>query len=137
MSRDMLSENGGVDDALVALSEQPGARCSPDLCLIDVTSGTRHWRVAATRSSYLVPWKEMVALCRSVDIVVSDRRLPPGCAPRWLKLDREMLARTGGIAISFADGRVRAVSDGAGKHPWVDPVTAMPSVAPQNRPRGN
>lgn len=131
-TRAMLSENGGVDDALVALAEQPGARCSPDLCLIDVRAGDRQWRVAATRSAHLVPWRAMISLCRSADIVVSDRRLPPGCAPRWLKLDRETLARTGGVAIGFANGDVRTVRTG-GQHPWHDPPTVMPPRRPQER----
>jgi competence protein ComEC len=136
--REMLGENGGVDDALVALAEQPGAQCSPDLCLIDVVSGARRWRVTATRSSYLVSWTAMIKLCRSSDIVVSDRRLPPECTPRWLKLDREALAKSGGVAISFADGRVRAVNDGAGHHPWVDPPRVMPPPArPTIKRRGN
>jgi competence protein ComEC len=125
-TRDMLSENSGDDDGLDALDEQPGARCSLDLCLIDVKAGARRWRVAATRSSYVVPWEQMAALCRSSDIVVSDRRLPRGCAPRWMKLDRETLARTGGVAVSFSNGRVVTVSGPAGRHPWVDPATVMP-----------
>jgi len=124
-TRDMLGENAG-DDELELLAEQDNARCSADLCLIDVAAGTRRWRVAATRSGYLVPWEQMMALCRSADIVVSDRRLPQGCTPRWMKLDRETLAKTGGIAISFSDGRVRSVAGAAGRHPWVDPLTVMP-----------
>ncbi|MES2444584.1 MAG: ComEC/Rec2 family competence protein [Pseudomonadota bacterium] len=130
-TRDMLSENGGDDDGLVALAEQEGARCSPDLCLIDVTAGARRWRVAATRSSYTVPWEAMTAMCRSADIVVSDRRLPRGCTPRWLKLDRAGLAKTGGVAITFASGRVTSVAGAAGRHPWVDPARVMP---PPDRP---
>ena len=125
-TRDMLSENGGDEDGLVALAEQPGARCSLDLCLIQVKSGARRWRVAATRSSYVVPWEAMTALCRSADIVVSDRRLPQGCTPRWMKLDREALGRTGGVAVTFSNGRVVTVNGPAGHHPWVDPVTVMP-----------
>jgi len=138
-TRDMLSENGGDDDGLVALAEQAGARCSPDLCLIDVRSGSgagaRRWRVAATRSSYMVDWEEMAALCRSSDIVVSDRRLPKGCTPRWLKLDRETLAKTGGVAITFASGRVTTVGGMAGRHPWVDPPRVMPPPV-RNYPKG-
>ncbi|MCW3847641.1 ComEC family competence protein [Sphingomonas sp. LB-2] len=124
-TRDMLGENSG-DDELALLAEQEGARCSADLCLIDVVSGTRRWRVAATRSNYLVPWPQMVALCRSADIVVSDRRLPAGCTPRWLKLDREALAKSGGVAITFSDARVRSVAATGGHHPWVDPPGVMP-----------
>lgn len=128
-TRDMLGENSGDEDPAL-LSEAEGARCSADLCMIDVVSGARRWRVAATRSGYLVPWVEMTALCRSSDIVVSDRRLPAACTPRWMRLDRETLARTGGVAINFADARVRSVAGAAGRHPWVDPPTVMPPRMP-------
>jgi competence protein ComEC len=57
--------------------------------------------------------------------VVSERQLPPGCAPRWLKLDRETLARTGGVAVTFAGERVVTVRKG-GHHPWIDPPTVQP-----------
>lgn len=125
-TRSMLGENSGAEDDLAALSEVPGARCSPDLCMIEHRSGARRWRVAATRSSYLVPWADMMKLCASSDIVVSERRLPPGCAPRWLKLDREGLAKTGGIAITFATGRVATVRRGS-SHPWIDPLRVQPA----------
>jgi competence protein ComEC len=107
----------------------------PDLCLIEVRSGARRWRVLATRSGYLVPWREMIASCRSADVVVSDRRLPPGCVPRWLRLDRDTLAKTGGVAISFADARIRTVRSG-GSHPWLDPLTVQPPFrnAPEQSP---
>lgn len=125
-TRSMLGENSGAEeDALTLLSEVPGARCSPDLCLVEVLSGARRWRVLATRSGYLVPWREMVASCRAADVVVSDRRLPPGCTPRWLRLDRDMLAKTGGVAINFANARVRTVRSGE-SHPWLDPLTVQP-----------
>lgn len=123
--RSMLSENSGADDALADLASIPQARCSPDLCLVETEAGGRKWRIAATRSAYLVAWREMVALCKSADIVVSERRLPPGCTPRWLKLDRPMLARTGGVAISLATGRVITVRSG-GEHPWRHPTTVQP-----------
>ncbi|UZK67117.1 ComEC/Rec2 family competence protein [Sphingomonas sp. M1-B02] len=133
-TRSMLSENSGAEDQLAELAEQPDARCSRDLCLVEVRSGARRWRVAATRSAYLVPWAEMIALCRLVDVVVSERRLPPGCTPRWLKLDRETLARTGGVAIAFASGEVRTVRSG-GSHPWVDPLTVQPPFQPRTGER--
>ncbi len=125
--RAMMSENGGVDAELPPLSEQDGVKCSPDLCMIDVERGGRRWRIAATRSGYLVPWREMMAVCRSVDIVVADRRLPPGCAPKWLKLDRAMLAQTGGVAITLsATPEVRTVRRAGAAHPWIDPPRVMP-----------
>ena len=126
--RDMMAENGGVDAELPALADQRDARCSPDLCLIDVEREGRRWRIAATRSGYLVPWREMIAVCRSVDIVVSDRRLPPGCTPKWLKLDRALLAKTGGVAITLGERpSVRTVRQAGARHPWIEAERKMPA----------
>jgi len=50
---------------------------------------------------------------------VSDRRLPRGCSPRWLKLDRATLERSGGVAIYLGDEpRVVTVAERVGEHPW-------------------
>ena len=127
-TRSMLGENSGAEEELALLSEAPDARCSPDLCLVEVRSGMRRWRVLATRSGYMVPWAEMIASCKAADVVVSDRRLPAGCVPRWLKLDRDTLAKTGGVAITFADARIRTVR-GGGSHPWLNPLTVQPPFA--------
>lgn len=125
-TRAVLAENGGVDsDALVALAERPKARCSSDLCVAETLHGGRRWRIAATRSGYPVAWRELVAVCADSDIVVSDRRLPRGCQPRWLRLDRGSLSRTGGVAVRFVDGEVRTVQ-GTSHHPWLDPPTVQP-----------
>lgn len=124
-TRSMLGENGGEDDELAALDDAPDARCSPDLCVVEHRAGARRWRVTATRSNYLVPWREMMRLCAWSDVIVSERRLPPDCAPRWLKLDRPGLARTGGVAIAFASGRLTTVRRGS-SHPWIDPPTVQP-----------
>jgi competence protein ComEC len=125
-TRAVLAENGGVDsDALVALAERPKARCSSDLCVAETLRRGRRWRIAATRSGYPVAWRELVAVCADSDIVVSDRRLPRGCQPRWLRLDRGSLSRTGGVAVRFVDGEVRTVQ-GTSHHPWLDPPTVQP-----------
>ncbi len=57
--------------------------------------------------------------CALADIVVSDRRLPPWCRPRWFKADRVLLAQTGGIAVTLASRRVETVAESEGAHPWV------------------
>ena len=132
-TRDMLAETGGSDAEPVALADQPGARCSLDLCMIEHRAGGRVWRVAATRSGYALPWAEFTALCRSVDVMISDRRLPAACTPRWLKLDRPALAKTGGVAIAFAGGRVTMVR-GASRHPWIDPPRVQPFHVPDAIP---
>lgn len=120
-ARTMLAENAGLDGEPLLLSEQSEARCSADLCLIDRAVAGRRWRIVATRSPYHLPIGDFLAQCRGADIVISDRRLPRRCAPRWLRLDRATLARTGGIAISLATGTWRAVRRPGDGHPWVAP----------------
>lgn len=133
-TRQVLGENGGVEaDALAALGDRPDARCSPDLCVAEIGGGSRHWRIAATRSAYPLAWGALVAVCADSDIVVSERRLPRACHPRWLRLDRPNLARTGGVAITLKSGVVRTVR-GAARHPWLDPPTVQP---PFRRPEGD
>ena len=117
-TRSMLAESGGVDGELPLLEEQAAARCSRDLCVAELEGGGRRWRVLATRSAYPVPAGELIAACRAADIVVSERWLPRGCVPRWLKLDRSAVARTGGVAITFAGGRVQTVQKVGDRHPW-------------------
>ena len=127
---DMLAENGGIDGLPILLSEQPEARCSRDLCLMTRTAGGRQWRVLATRSAYLVPVAELIAACAQADIVVSERSLPRRCSPRWLRLDRATLAKTGGVAITLGTASVRTVRHAGDTHPWI----TLPMDLPE-RPR--
>jgi competence protein ComEC len=117
--RDTLAENGGLDGAPALLSDSPDARCNRDLCVATVRRGAREWRVLATRSAYLMPAGALIAWCARADVVVSERRLPRRCRARWLTLDRAMLARTGGVAVTFAGGRVATVRRAGDAHPWM------------------
>ncbi len=117
-TRDMLAENGGVDGEPLALTDEADARCSRDLCLVALERGSRRWRVLATRSAYPVPWADLIAACGRADIVVSDRALPARCQPRWLKLDRRSLARSGGVTATLATGQVTTVREPGDRHPW-------------------
>lgn len=47
--------------------------------------------------------------CAAADIVVSDRWLPRECSARWLTIDRDSLAASGGLAI-YLDGKPKAVA---------------------------
>ena len=114
----MLAASGGADGELPLLEDQRDARCSDDFCLADLHGGGRRWRIAATRSSYPLDRPDLMTQCAAADIVVSDRRLPTSCRPRWLKLDPAMLARTGGVAISLAGRRVETVRVAGDQHPW-------------------
>ncbi|QXQ07198.1 ComEC/Rec2 family competence protein [Sphingosinicellaceae bacterium] len=117
--RDMWSDATAATTADVALSELPGARCSIDACVADLDAGGRRWRLLATLSRDVVPREAMAPACGGADIVVSMRRLPAWCAPRWLKLDREALGETGAVAIWLDPPRVATVAARLGDHPWL------------------
>lgn len=119
--RDMLAETGGSAVPPLALSDRGDARCTADLCLAELVRDGRRWRVLMTRSQYLVPAGELITACRGADIVVSERTLPRGCRPRWLRLDRPTLQRTGGVAVTLKAARVATVRRPGDRHPWVVP----------------
>jgi competence protein ComEC len=117
--RSVFAESSGFDGDPLVLEEAPFAACSHDSCVADVRSDGRSWRVLATRSSAWIEWRDLVKACAGADIVVSDRWLPRGCNPKWLKLDRHSLEQTGGVAIYLgANPRVVTVADRVGEHPW-------------------
>jgi competence protein ComEC len=136
--RGILGEAAGIDGELGAIDDAGDARCSRDACTATLTTGGRRWRVAATRSFDLIPVAAMIRLCRTSDIVISDRRLPRGCNPRWLRLDRPMLAKTGGVSIDLDGPRVTRVSR-PGDQPWLNPVrvatTRLPRPTRSGTPR--
>jgi competence protein ComEC len=116
--RDALGGAAGFEGEAGALDGAPNARCGADLCAVDVESEGRTWRLLATRSTYLVDIAEMNRACAAADIVVSDRRLPRSCRPRWLKADRPFLEASGGLAIRLDGPSVDSVAAYAGRHPW-------------------
>lgn len=97
--RGLLSESAGFDGDAPELERVRGARCSPDTCVVEFRRGGRRWTLLATRSAQTLEWSDLTAACAASDIVISERRLPRGCRPNWLKLDRPALARSGGLAI--------------------------------------
>jgi competence protein ComEC len=117
--RTLLAENSGFDGDPAELQSAASANCSRDSCIADLERAGRRWRILATRSSTFFPWADLVRSCGEADIVVADRRLPPACAPRWLKLDRVQLEHTGGVAIYLGRSpRVDTVAGRVGQHPW-------------------
>ena len=133
--RSVLSERAGVMGDLDDLDDLPEAACSTDLCRVAMSRGDRVWTVLATRSGYTVERAAMAAQCARADIVVSDRRLPGWCRPRWFKADRALLSKTGGLAITFADTRVETVAESEGAHPWV--MRTADARKKFRRPSGN
>ena len=116
--RDMLGENAGTEQEASAISEARNARCSADICMVQLNRGGRIWTIGATRSGYYVPSLELAAFCRRTDIMISDRWLPASCRPRWLKIDRQSLKQTGGLSIDLAAEKVRTVAAQTGHLPW-------------------
>lgn len=112
--RDMMTQSAGLGGEAGELEMLRTAECSADFCAAEL----RGWRLLASRSDRLVPVEGLRRACADADIVVSDRRLPRACRPRWLKADRAMLERTGGLAITL--GAVPTVSTVASgdRHPW-------------------
>lgn len=109
---------GAAPDSAVWLGATGTARCSADACVADAVRGSRRWRVLATTSRALIPRATMQPACAAADIVVSDRRLPRWCRPRWLLLDRAALATTGAVAIRLDDASVITARDAVGDRPW-------------------
>ena len=67
--------------------------------------------------------------------MVSDRRLPRGCTPRWLKLDRDSLGRWGGVTIRLGDPpRIETVAEQIGDHPWRERPPQYRRMIPDKRP---
>ena len=117
--RSLVAEASGFDGDPDDLGGGPDSACSADSCVAVLRKGAGQWRLLATRSSNRIDWATITAACADADIVVSDRRLPRGCTPRWLKLDAPALKRTGGLAIYLGPkSRVDTVADHLGSHPW-------------------
>jgi competence protein ComEC len=115
---DTLLEMAGMAGEVRAITTWPGARCTRDFCALDVERGGRVWRLLLARGMDPVPERDLAAACDLADIVVAPRRLPASCRPRWLKADRGMLERSGGLAIDLEKRVVKTVAQGEGEHGW-------------------
>lgn len=117
-ARSMLAEAAAIDEDAGALDDMPGARCNADGCAFALRRGERTWYVLALRSSYMIPAMELAAACRRSDIVISSRRLPWSCKPRWLKADAALLEKSGGMAFYLAEPRLTYVAADNAHLPW-------------------
>jgi competence protein ComEC len=117
--RSLLSESSGEEAEFLEVEELASAACSEDLCAVNLVRGGRIWRLLATRSNRYVDIPAFARACAEADIVVADRRLPRSCRPRWLRADRDFLARTGGLALRLGtSAEVETVASSVGRHPW-------------------
>lgn len=133
--RDTLTEAAGYEGTLTDLEALPQARCSRDLCMVDMNTPGGRRRLLATRSFDLVPIEALRRACGEADVVVSERRLPRICHPRWLKVDKATLAGTGGVALYWRGNVIRTVRTPGDRHPWQQrarpPAVARKSPASQ------
>ena len=123
-SRDTLNEMAGLDDEPVALATVPGVTCNADFCGVALVRGARVWHILLARGHDPAPIRDIAAACDRADVVIADRRLPAACRPKWLKADRAVLDRTGGIALDLGSGRVTTVRSPRDDHGW----SARPSM---------
>ncbi len=114
----LLQESAGLSNDPIGIEDWKGANCTEDMCIISLQKTGRDWRILATRTRYLVPALDMIAACRDVDIIISDRRLPYGCKPHWLKLDKAALGKSGGVAVHFDPPRTENVMQSSANSPW-------------------
>jgi competence protein ComEC len=119
--RSLVAEASGFDGDPEDLGSRPYSDCSKDACVALLRKNSGEWRLLATRSRTLIDWQTFARACAGADIVVSDRRLPRGCVPRWLKLDAPALRHTGGLAIYLgSEPRIDTVAERVGEHPWTE-----------------
>ncbi|OBV12535.1 putative membrane metal-binding protein [Erythrobacter dokdonensis DSW-74] len=117
-ARDNLIELAGVKGEPVPLAQWPGARCSSAFCVLVVERGGRDWAILMARTRDRVEERALASACERADIVIADRYLPRSCRPRWLKADRRMLDRSGGLSINLASQTVASVAQREGQHGW-------------------
>jgi len=116
--RDNLTELAGMNGDLRMLADWHGARCNAEFCTTTLNREGREWHLLLTRGRTAVPERALAAACARSDIVIGDRWLPRSCRPRWIKADRFLLSRTGGLTIDLLDGEIRTVAETQGRHGW-------------------
>lgn len=136
-TRDNLTETAGMSGSLRTLEDWPGAHCSEGYCAITLRRGGRDWQLLLARGKTMVPVRALAAACERADIVVSERYLPWGCKPRWLKADRDMLERSGGLTVNLESGRIRSVAEDEGQHGWWNPPQRLPRKPRDPAPSGS
>ncbi|WP_427966766.1 ComEC/Rec2 family competence protein [Altererythrobacter sp.] len=113
-----LLELAGVEGDPIMIEDWPGAHCSPEFCILGIERGGRRWTVLMARNKIRVEERALAAACERSDIVIADRWLPSSCRPRWLKADRDLLERTGGLAIVLEKHEIHTVASAQGEHGW-------------------
>jgi competence protein ComEC len=126
-ARNNLMELAGMEGEPTLLDRWPGAQCNADFCALTLTGEERLLHLLVSRGRDRIAERALAAACDRSDIVVSDRWLPRSCRPALLKVDRDTLHRTGGVAIYLSPLRVKTVAQTQGQHGWWRPAGRSPS----------
>ncbi|GGB65243.1 competence protein ComEC [Blastomonas aquatica] len=124
-----LSESAAFEGEAVPMAEWSKATCSAEFCSFTLTGRYRDYSVLVGRNRERVPERALAAACRRVDIVIAGRWLPRSCRPRWMKVDRALLAKTGGMALYLDGQTVRTVAADHRGHPWWDRAMDLQEAA--------
>ncbi|MCW1403331.1 ComEC family competence protein [Novosphingobium sp. MW5] len=124
-----LNELAGMNGEVRTVESLPEARCTPEFCALPIERGGRTWQLLMARGTEWVEKGELAKACGESDIVIADRWLPRSCRPRYLKADRALLSRTGGLTIDLSGPAIRTVAEGQGQHGW----WSKPDPAPRQR----
>jgi len=117
--RDSMAEAAGVDAPLAALAELDHVECNRDFCRWNQGEGSARRVILASHGRDRIEGAEMAAACAAADIVISDRWLPPECVGRWMTIDRDSLAQSGGLALYLGETPEAVTTLKAGdEHPW-------------------
>lgn len=120
--RDTMSEAAGIDTPLAALSDLDHVACNRDFCRWRQGAGSMQRVILASRGNDRVEGADMASACVAADVVISDRWLPRECIARWLTVDRDSLAETGGLALYLGEKPQIVPTLRAGdEHPWRRP----------------
>lgn len=117
--RDSMAEAAGVDAPLAALTDLDHVECNRDFCRWSQGEGPARRIILASRGRDRIEGAEMATACAAADIVISDRWLPHECAGRWMTIDRDSLATSGGLALYLGEKPEAVTTLRAGDgHPW-------------------
>jgi competence protein ComEC len=120
--RDTMAEAAGVDTPLAALADLDHVACNRDFCRWTQGEGEVQRVILASSGLDRIEGVEMAPACAAADVVISDRWLPRECVARWLTIDRDSLAETGGLALYLGEVPRAVTTLRVGdEHPWRRP----------------
>src|SRR3546814_11377885 len=90
-----MAEAAGTDVPFVALADLDRVACNRDFC---------RWQqmglvLLAQRGRDRLEGAAMAPACAAADVFISERWLPRECVARWLPIDSDTLAYSGGPAL--------------------------------------